>query len=187
MTSVQRGFLWLSLIGAILLIALGYGASALWRAGETQQSKALRYQYLAENRTNALSDLDQWRSYATTLQQGYITAASAAQAEALLREELARKISTTGAELASIQTKPAERGDADGVLRLRVVLTTAQSQLTHVLSGLTDNSPVVVVESSQIKIAGGIQRPGTTSPTTAKPLQLSLDISAFWKEPGTNG
>ena len=188
MTSAQRGFLWIAVLTAIGVMVCAFTASSLWRAGAKEQRKAARYQHLAGNRDQAMGDLEKMRREATLLQRGYIRANSAAQAEALLREEISKRVSETGGELSSIQTQPAERGDPEGALRLRVVLTTPQSSLGTVLTGLNAGEPLLVTDSSEIRIASGIRRPGASSNNSSdKPLNLSLDISAFWKEPTGNG
>jgi len=188
MTSVQRGFIWITLMAAIIFTVTAFAASNLWRASTSEQIKSARYQHLSDNREAALRELEEIQHRATVLRRGYIRAASAAQAEALLREEVSLRISEAGGELASIQTQPAERGDPDGILRLRVVLTTPQPLLGPVLSRFADEEPTIIIEGSEIKIANGIRRPGSvSSETEKKPLNLSLNIAAFWKEPVANG
>lgn len=188
MTSVQRGFLIIAVGSGLALLILASAGSALWRAGDASQQKAQRYEFLADHRAETLDDLEKWRNYAKSLQRGYVTAATAAQAEALLREDLSNKISEIGAELSSIESMPAERGDPDGLLRLRVVLTAPEHSLSGVFVGLSDNEPTVVIENAEVKLASGIRRPTTDGTLqTAKPLQLSLNVSAFWKEQGANG
>ncbi len=172
----------------IILTAGAFAASSLWRAGAEEQRKAARYQHLADNRDAAIRDLEEQRASAAMLQRGFIRANSAAQAEALLREEISSRISETGGELSSIQTQPAERDDPAGALRLRVVLTAPQSSLGDVLIELDAGEPVMVVEGAEFRIASGIRRPGAPAAASSeKPLNLSLDITAFWKEPAGNG
>ena len=114
-------------------------------------------------------------------------AASAAEAEAALRETIGDAVSEARAELASIQTRPTERGDPPGMLRLRVVLTTPEAQLPRVLAQFSDRAPATLIETAEIRYAAGIRRPGADTARPAdRALQATFDVVALWKD-GANG
>ncbi len=187
MTSARRGFIWIAAIAGFGLVASFSAASALWRAGAEAAGRAERHRFLAENRETALASLDEWRAYAARLQAGAIAAASPAQAEALLREEIAERARAAGATLSSVQNRLGERGDPANRLRLRIVLTAPQPSLPDVLAAIRGAAPMVVIDASEVRLAGGIRRPGSAAASTQEPLELSLDVSAVWKEPVGDG
>ncbi|MEL7487027.1 MAG: type II secretion system protein GspM [Pseudomonadota bacterium] len=187
MTAVQRGCVWI-FIGLFAAVSVFAAASlGLWRAGDETRAAAARYAAIASNKEAAQQDLVQWRVYAEALDAGYLKAASAAEAEAALREKIGDAVAEARAELASIQTRPAERGDPSGMLRLRVVLTTPEAQLPSVLATFSGRAPATLIERAEIRYATGIRRPGSDKArTTARALEATFDVVALWKD-GENG
>ena len=185
--SVLRGGIYLSLGASVVLGAIALGANALWRAGDQAAFETARREAILARGDAASDDLKQWRAYGQTLKRGYFLAPSAAQAEAQLREALTGLISARGGELASIQTKPAERGDADGVLRLRVSLNAQQEALPDLLRGFSDARPIMVIDAVDLQRAGGMRRPGAKTREQDPSLQMALDIIAVWREEGIDG
>ena len=180
MTPATRGMIWLLMIAAALGVLAFSAANALWRAGDDARADAARFSAIAENRELAQRDLEAWRDYASSLSAGYISAASAAEAEATLRERIGDIAAEMRAELSSIQSRPAERDDPDGLLRVRVVMTAPQNRLSNVLNEFRASKPATIVEFADIRFASGVRRPGAQS--KERPLQLTVDVTALWRE-----
>lgn len=183
MSSVQRGFFWIFLFGTAICLGLLGGASVLWSAGDGAIQKSNRYTALAARKEAVIEHRDTLRRYHKTTHKAYVAAASAAQAEAALREELSHILREAGGEVSAIRTQPLERRDAQNRLRLQVVLNAPQAALEPILSALAKNDPMIVVDKSDIRIAGGIRRPGAAI-STERYLTISLGVSALWKEAG---
>lgn len=183
MTNVQRGMGWLALLLGAASAALIGAAFVLWSNGDAALAKAARLKTLAARSEVVLEHRDQLRRNAEGIDGAYVLAASAAQAEAQLREELSHILREAGGEVSSIRTQPRERGDDENLLRLQLVLTAPQSALEGVLGTLALNDPTIAANAADIRLATGIRRPGAAS-ENEKRLSLTIAVSALWKEAG---
>ncbi|MEM9704509.1 MAG: type II secretion system protein GspM [Pseudomonadota bacterium] len=184
MTSVARGFVYLCVAVAALSAFSIASVSSLWRLAGEAENEAARNAQMLKNRRAAQETLDAWRSYADRLSTGYISAASAAQSEAIFREEISRLISESGAQLSSTQARPRERGDTDGRLRLRVTFSLPEATLPDFLSRLAQRTPAMIVDKIELKPVAGIRRPGAAVDPEALYLDVALEISAQWRVGG---
>ena len=185
-TERERGFVWLALFVIVVCSAVFWSGQSLLQASDKASLEAKKYRALSLRKDEALVELNQWREYAARLNKGYFNAGSAAQGEALFRNAINQSLASVKAEIASIQTKPGERGDPPGLMRLQVRLRTTQDRLASSLQTLSRHEPFVVIEKTEIVLARGISKPSAKRNNADRPLDLKLDVVAKWRSTNQN-